>query len=337
VTPPAPAVPGNRVPAGYRADWALFTDWCDATGRPPLPASARTVEAFLAGCPAAPATAARRVAALLWHYRHSPAVGAAVDPPGRRELLGRPPAAPTRPLLDPEVLAAAVRALPVSGWTGGFLGRRDAALLTLAATPLSWTALAKLRTGDVTAADGVLHLPGGHEVPAADDPRRCPPCVWLRWHRALALALAERSPSARCGPPWTAPSSCRVPVPTRARPRPVRPPVTSTAPCSSRSTSTAIPTYTGPCPLARWPGSPAGTSAGGRPPAGSSPRPCDQTSRRNHPRPLLPRRWSCRAPRRCGPHTVRPWASDGTTCGSSRRSTGFSMTSNGKLSTPSSG
>jgi hypothetical protein len=193
VTPPAPAVPGNRVPAGYRADWALFTDWCDATGRPPLPASVRTVEAFLAGCPAAPATAARRVAALLWHYRHSPAVGAAVDPPGRRELLGRPPAAPTRPFLDPEVLAAAVRALPVSGWTGGFLGRRDAALLTLAATPLSWTALAKLRTGDVTAADGVLHLPGGHEVPAADDPRRCPPCVWLRWHRALALAGREVS------------------------------------------------------------------------------------------------------------------------------------------------
>jgi hypothetical protein len=83
VTPPTSSIPG-RAPAGYRADWALFTDWCAATGTPPSPVSVDTVRAFLAGCPAAPATAARRVAALLWHYRHSPAVGAAADPPKRR-------------------------------------------------------------------------------------------------------------------------------------------------------------------------------------------------------------------------------------------------------------
>jgi len=192
VTPPTSSIPG-RAPAGYRADWALFTDWCAATGQSPPPASARTVEAFLAGCPAAPATAVRRVAALVWHYRHSPAAGAAVDPPGCRELLGLPPADPTRPLPDSDALAGAVRALPVSGWTGGFFGRRDAALLTLAATPLSWTALAALRTSDVTVADGVLGLPGGHELAAGGDPATCPPCVWLRWQRALALAHREVS------------------------------------------------------------------------------------------------------------------------------------------------
>jgi hypothetical protein len=191
VTTPAPAVPGNRVPAGYRADWALFTDWCAATGTPPSPVSVRTVEAFLAGCPAAPATAARRVAALLWHYRHSPAAGAE-DPPGRRDLLGLPPVAATRPLPDPAAVAAAVRALPASGWTGGFFGRRDAALLTLAATPLSWTALAALRTSDVTVDDGVLCLPG-YELAAGGDPRTCPPCGWLRWQRALAQARREVS------------------------------------------------------------------------------------------------------------------------------------------------
>lgn len=39
--------PGTRVPAGYRTDWALFTDWCAATGAPALPAAVGTVEAFL--------------------------------------------------------------------------------------------------------------------------------------------------------------------------------------------------------------------------------------------------------------------------------------------------
>ena len=56
--------PGTRVPAGYRTDWALFGR--AATGAPARPAAVGTVEAFLAGCPAAPATAARRVAAIGW-------------------------------------------------------------------------------------------------------------------------------------------------------------------------------------------------------------------------------------------------------------------------------
>jgi hypothetical protein len=86
-----------------------------------------------------------------------------------------------------------VRALPTTGWTGGFFGRRDAAMLTLAASPLPWTALAGLRTGDLSVAEGVLHLPGGHRLPAEPDPASCPPCVWLRWARALGLARREGS------------------------------------------------------------------------------------------------------------------------------------------------
>jgi hypothetical protein len=86
-----------------------------------------------------------------------------------------------------------VRALPTTGWTGGFFGRRDAAVLTLAATPLSWTVLAGLRTTDLSVAAGVLHLPDGHRLPAAPDPASCPPCVWLRWARALGLARREVS------------------------------------------------------------------------------------------------------------------------------------------------
>src|SRR5664280_1098687 len=71
-------------------------------------------------------------------------------------------------------------------------------MLTLAASPLSWTALAGLRTTDVSVAAGVLHLPGGHlpgghRLPAGPDPASCPPCVWLRWARALGLARREVS------------------------------------------------------------------------------------------------------------------------------------------------
>jgi hypothetical protein len=329
--------PGDRVPAGYRADWALFTDWCAATGTPLWPAAVDTVRAFLAGCPAAPATAARRVAAIGWHYRHSPTTSAAVNPPGHRELLGLPPAAPSRPPPDPATAAAAVRALPVSGWTGGFFGRRDAALLTVAATPLSWTALAKRRTGDVTVADGVLCLPGGFELGAAADPATCPPCVWLRWRRALGLAYREpsirvlRAALDRATPlTSTSPHTCTAAAGST--------PTDLDGPVFPRSTSTAIPTRAGLCRPPRWPGSPPGIWVGCRTPTGSSPRPsCDQSSRRNRPRSLLPRRRPCRAPRPCGLPTGRPWTSDGTTCGSWRRSTGFSTTLSGTRSTPTRG
>jgi hypothetical protein len=118
---------GIRAPAGYRTDWALFTDWCAATGAPALPAAVGTVEAFLAGCPAAPATVARRVAAIGWHHRHYPTGPPVAGIPDRRALrasLGRPPPTPTRPPPDPDALAAAVRALPTTG--GGLELRAEA-------------------------------------------------------------------------------------------------------------------------------------------------------------------------------------------------------------------
>ena len=257
---------GIRAPAGYRTDWALFTDWCAATGAPALPAGVGTVEAFLAGCPAAPATAARRVAAICWHHRHCP-TGPPVPTehpvagiPDRRALragLGRP--TPTRPPPDREALAAAVRALPTTGWTGGFFGRRDAAMLTLAASPLSWTALAGLRTGDVSVAAGVLHLPGGYRLPAGPDPASCPPCVWLRWARALDLARREVSIRVlRAALDRAVPLNSASPHRCRTTPAPARATTTSAATsaarrCSPRSTSTATRPWTGRWPRRRWP------------------------------------------------------------------------------------
>ena len=75
--------------AGYAADWALFTDWCIATARVPLPADWSTGTAFTAGCPGAPATIRRRLAAIAYHHR-------AAGPPHPAQA----PAAPSRKVMD---------------------------------------------------------------------------------------------------------------------------------------------------------------------------------------------------------------------------------------------
>src|SRR5664279_1716511 len=77
----------------YTADWALFTDWCAATGTVALPADPHTVLAFLADCPGAPASLRRRVAAIDHHH-----AGAGYPRPGQsvvvRAALGRRTGAP---------------------------------------------------------------------------------------------------------------------------------------------------------------------------------------------------------------------------------------------------
>ena len=62
------------------------------------------------------------------------------------------------------------------------------------------------------------YLPGGHRLPAGPDPASCPPCVWLRWARALGLARREvsirvlRAALDRAAPLSSAsPHRCRIP------------------------------------------------------------------------------------------------------------------------------
>ncbi len=111
--------------AGYAADWALFTDWCTATNRVVLPADWATITAFTAGCPGAPATIRRRLAAIAHHHR------AAGHPAPANPM---PPAAwPTRERIDAGQVDMLMRLLPSHGWIGGLFGRRDRALLALAA------------------------------------------------------------------------------------------------------------------------------------------------------------------------------------------------------------
>ena len=73
--------------AGYAADWALFTDWCTATGHTPLPADTATLAAFAAACPAAPATQRRRLTALQHHHRIN---GYQLPAATQRRLRSRP-------------------------------------------------------------------------------------------------------------------------------------------------------------------------------------------------------------------------------------------------------
>jgi hypothetical protein len=130
-TESAGAATPSPIPSGYAAIWALFTDWCAVTDHRDLPADPATVIGFLTGCPAAPETHRRRVAAI--DHRHTANGHPA---PGRSApvlaALGRPTGEP--PQLNAETAAAveaALRALPSHGWTQGIFGRRDRCLLVL--------------------------------------------------------------------------------------------------------------------------------------------------------------------------------------------------------------
>src|SRR6185436_2255886 len=106
-----------RTVRAYAGDWALFTDWCHATGTWELPADPATLVAFLTDCPAAPATMRRRVAAIDHHH-----TAAGHPPPGRSApvlaALGRPTGEPQHPSREMvTAVQTALRALPSHGWT----------------------------------------------------------------------------------------------------------------------------------------------------------------------------------------------------------------------------
>ncbi len=192
-TSPMSAVIGKELSAntraGYSADWALFTDWCTATNRVALPADWATIAAFTAGCPGAPATIRRRLAAIAHHHR---AAGhpAPTDP---AQVIG-PPA---RELIGPGQVDMLMRLLPSHGWTGGLFGRRDRALLTLAAyTTIAYRQLPRLTVGQLHIADGTAtvtdHRGTAYVVEAAADPVMCGPCALVRWRRVLDAEIRHK-------------------------------------------------------------------------------------------------------------------------------------------------
>jgi len=176
--------------AGYAADWALFTDWCTATYRIALPADWATITAFIAGCPGAPATIRRRLAAIVHHHR-------AADHPVPADPT-RKAGPPARELIDPGQVDMLMRLLPSNGWTGGLFGRRDRALITLAAqTTIPYRQLPRLSVGQLHIADGVAtitdHHGAAHVIGAKADPMLCGPCALVRWRRVLDTEVQHKS------------------------------------------------------------------------------------------------------------------------------------------------
>ena len=188
-TSAAPRLLSARTVAGYAADWALFVDWCTATDRIALPADWPTFTAFAVGCPGAPATIRRRLAAIAHHHRPA-GYPAPTDP--ARDLPQ-----PSRELIDQGQVDMLMRLLPSHGWLSGLFGRRDRALLTLAAyTQIPYRQLPRLTVGQLSIADGVAtitdHHGTAHVIEADANPVQCGPCTLVRWRRVLDTEVTHK-------------------------------------------------------------------------------------------------------------------------------------------------
>ena len=86
-----------------------------------------------------------------------------------------------------------MRQLPSHGWTSGWTGRRDRAMLVLTAmAALDDVTIAGLTVGDITVADGVATIrtaSGTKILGSNDDDLICAPCALARWLRALDMTV----------------------------------------------------------------------------------------------------------------------------------------------------
>ncbi len=126
--------------------WALFVDWCAACDVGALPAGPETLARFIAANPAASSTQRRRVTVINGAHRD-----AGLIPPGHaeqiRSLLNARRA--ERLQLRTRRVTETVRALPTAGWPTLLFARRDAMMLVLATTGMTFETLARLRIGDI--------------------------------------------------------------------------------------------------------------------------------------------------------------------------------------------
>jgi hypothetical protein len=195
--PPAAPELSPRTLQTYAQDWALFTDWCAATGNWDLPADPDTILEFLAACPATRSAQRCRVAAIDHHHAEAgfskPGESAAV-----RAALGRPVStgAP-EPLGMTEQVIAALQGLPSHGWTQGMFGRRDRCLLVLSRVAgVPYKHLASVTVGEITVVNGtatVTSPAGAWTVTPDDNPILCGSCAVVRWLRIVDVAVTKIS------------------------------------------------------------------------------------------------------------------------------------------------
>ncbi len=181
--------PGGAVPGHLAGEWALFTDWCSATGRHPLPASVDTVLAFLADLPASPAVAGRRARAIRVAHTSAGLLTPSLSDVARR---GHLPATVGQRLIASTCLtpADALRALPIFEHPAAVPARRDGVLILMCLV-LSWARRqARQATADVWPVPRLGHL----DLPLGADPATCPGCVLTRWLRVLAADVRGGRP-----------------------------------------------------------------------------------------------------------------------------------------------
>jgi len=145
--------PVLQIPDRYRHDWALFADWCTAADQQPIPAAPETLALFMREHPAATATQRRRLSAINTVHTHH-----GYPTPGRTETVRRHLDTGRAERLDrlSAILLQTAAELPTVGWPSGLFGRRDAMLLVLAATGMSFVDITRLRRRDITIAGGTL-------------------------------------------------------------------------------------------------------------------------------------------------------------------------------------
>ncbi|MFE6861842.1 hypothetical protein [Nocardia sp. NPDC057668] len=185
---PDSAVAGHPVGLAerYHRGWATFARWCAATDRRALPATPTTVAAYLHEHPGKTATQRGRLTAV--NQAH---IAAGLPAPGRAAALRgalNAHRAHRHSALRRRV-ERLLPQLPVWGWTAGLFGRRNAALLVLAAAGLTYPQIAALTQRDLRSS-GEHVIVGDHLalLEPTGDPATCPIEVLCRWTDALRLA-----------------------------------------------------------------------------------------------------------------------------------------------------
>ncbi|MET8430700.1 hypothetical protein [Nocardia sp. NPDC004860] len=185
------SLPDDRCPppglaSRYHRAWTLFARWCAAADLRALPATPLTVAAFLDDHPGSLATHRTRLTAI--NQAH---IVAGWSAPGRSASL-RDALSEHRARRRERIarrVETVVPQLPAWGWTRGLFGRRNAALLVLAAAGLTYSQIAVLTQRD-------LHLGGDQAIigdrlavlVATGDSESCPIEVLCRWTDVLRLA-----------------------------------------------------------------------------------------------------------------------------------------------------
>ncbi|SRX96055.1 integrase family protein [Tsukamurella paurometabola DSM] [Mycobacterium shimoidei] len=205
----------------YVSAWRRFEGWCRRSGYESLPAHPTVIAAYLVDAAEtidesgeraySPQSLGKWIAAIGDRHRR---VG--IDPnPAAHELVrqtmsgikrqyasrGDRPRTPRTPLLTDDVMLLVMAAREqIDGWVSAVYERRDSALLLMGfAAALRRSELTELTGADVElhTADGVhVHLRKSktdqmgsgavYPLPRAKDPRRCPPCAYVRWAAAVS-------------------------------------------------------------------------------------------------------------------------------------------------------